>query len=100
LYSRRRFLRAQASTMLACDLFTVDRAVTLRWFYVFFVTEVASRYVHIVATTSNPDGAWTTQQIRNLLMDLGERADQFSYLTGIGRVSSPRRLTRCSPTLA
>jgi hypothetical protein len=66
--------------MLACDFFTVDCAVTLRRFYVFFVMEVASRYVHIVGTTSNPDGAWTTQQIRNLLMELGERADQFSYL--------------------
>jgi putative transposase len=36
--------------------------------------------VHIVGITSNPDGAWTTQQIRNLLMELGERADQFSYM--------------------
>ncbi len=75
----RRFLRAQASTMLACDFFTVDCAVTLRRFYVFFVIDVASRYVHIVGTTSKPDGAWTTHQIRNLLMDLGERADQFSF---------------------
>jgi putative transposase len=76
----RRFLRAQAATMLACDFFTVDCAVTLRRLYVFVVIEVASRYVHVVGITANPDGPWTTQQIRNLLMDLGERADQFRVL--------------------
>jgi transposase InsO family protein len=36
--------------------------------------------VHILGVTSNPDGPWTTQQTRNLLTDLGERADQFKVL--------------------
>src|SRR6266511_3433184 len=41
---------------------------------------LATRRLEFIACTANPDGAWVTQQARNLIMQLGEHEPRFRLL--------------------
>jgi putative transposase len=73
------FLRRQAAGIVACDFFTVD-TIWLRRLYVLFFIEHQTRRVHLAGVTGNPDGAWVTQQARNLLLVLGEQGRRVRFL--------------------
>jgi putative transposase len=73
------FQRSQAEAILACDFFTVDLPGGTRA-HVLAVIEHATRRIRILGVTLHPTGEWTTQQARNLLMDLGEQTHRVTFM--------------------
>lgn len=75
----KRFLAIQARGIVAVDFVHVD-TVFLRRIYALIVIEHATRRAHLAGVTAHPDGQWTTQAARNLLMDLDERRRSIAFL--------------------
>jgi putative transposase len=73
------FLRSQAEAILACDFFTAGLPGGTQA-CVLAVIEHATRRIRILGVTLHPTAEWTTQQARNLLMDLGEQANRAKFM--------------------
>jgi putative transposase len=73
------FLRSQAEAILASDFFSVDLLDGTQA-YVLAVIEHATRRIRILGVTLHPTGEWTSQQARNLIMDLGGQADRMKFM--------------------
>src|SRR5215217_8583647 len=63
----RAFLRAQATTILATDFFTVE-TVGLKTLYVLFIIELGTRRVRLAGVTDHPNGPWVVQRAREFSM--------------------------------
>ena len=75
----KQFLTAQARGILAVDFLHVD-TVLLRRLYALIVIEHGTRRARLAGITANPDGAWTTQAARNILMDLSQRTASLKWM--------------------
>jgi putative transposase len=73
------FLRSQAEAILASDFFTAGLLDGTQA-HVLAVIEHATRRIRIPGVTLHPTGDWTTQQARNLIMDLGEQTHRVKFM--------------------
>jgi len=73
------FLCSQASSMLACDFFSVDTVLLKRLYGLFFI-ELDTRRVQVTGVTAHPMGSWVVQQARDLSMALEDRIHPVKFL--------------------
>jgi putative transposase len=73
------FPRSQTEAILACDFFTAGLLDGTQA-HVLAVIEHATRRIRILGVTLHPTGAWTAQQARNLIMDLGEQTQRVKFM--------------------
>ena len=72
----------------AVDFVHVD-TVLLKRIYALILIEHGSRRFHLLGIGANPDGAWTAQAARNLLLDLGNLVHSFKFMIRDRPASSP-----------
>ena len=77
--SWRTFLNHYREQFLACDFFTVE-TLTLKTLYVLFFFEHATRRVYLAGCTAHPNMTWVTQQARQLIWQLENRAKPIRFL--------------------
>ncbi|YCK35213.1 hypothetical protein ACNF49_14330 [Actinomadura sp. ATCC 39365] len=75
----RQFLTAQAHAIVACDFLVVE-TMMLKRLYVLVFIEHGTRRLHLAGVAASPTGAWTVQQARNLMMDLGDRISGLRFV--------------------
>jgi putative transposase len=73
------FLRSQADVILACHFFTADLLDGTQA-HVLAVIEHATRRIRILGVTLHSTKEGTSQQARNLIMDLGGQAERMKFM--------------------
>ena len=86
--SWREFLHAQATSIVACDFFTVESMFLRRYYALFFIAH-GSRRVWLAGCTANPTGVWVTQQARNLGLEFSDRGVRFLIRDRDSKYSGP-----------
>jgi transposase len=75
----RQFLTTQAQGTIAADFLHLDTVLGTRLYAPAFLKH-GTRRPHITGITAHPTQAWTTQQARNLTVDLGHRTESLHFL--------------------
>ncbi|MET9248787.1 integrase core domain-containing protein [Nonomuraea sp. NPDC003709] len=77
--SWRQFLAAQARAIIVCDFLVVETLLLKRLHVLVFI-EHGTRRLRLGGVSAHPTGAWMVQQVRNLVMGLGERIAGLRFL--------------------
>jgi len=86
--SWREFLRTQAASIVACDFLTVESVFLRRYYALFFIAH-ATRRVWLAGCSTNPTGAWATQQARNLGLEIADQGMRFLIRDRDSKYSGP-----------
>jgi putative transposase len=75
----RAFLRQHHQQLLACD-FLIIEPLRLQTLDVFFFIELGTRQVHLAGCTTSPTAQWVTQQARQLVWKLQDKARAMRFV--------------------